>query len=137
MTRVAREGKNESASIAARGPTWTVPSTLNAMMSNNPATSLDLSTPLDNIKSLLQQPLRIWINDGRVFIGTFMGTDKPLNLLLIDAEEFRADDGAEQDSRWVGQILVPWRLVTKVEAQQSSLQPSLVGSRRSDSGLYI
>lgn len=65
---------------------------------------------------LLRQILRITINDGRVYLGTFAGTDKLLNILLLNAEEYRiGQDGIAE--RFVGQVLVPWRLVLNVESQ--------------------
>ncbi|TEB26326.1 hypothetical protein FA13DRAFT_1576845, partial [Coprinellus micaceus] len=70
---------------------------------------------LQRLQSFLRQPLRISIGDGRIFLGTFAGTDKPLNLLLANAEEYRIGV-TEVEGRYVGQVLIPWRLVTKVEA---------------------
>lgn len=65
---------------------------------------------------LLRQILRITIDDGRVYLGTFAGTDKLLNILLLNAEEYRiGHDGIAE--RFVGQVLVPWRLVLNVESQ--------------------
>lgn len=64
---------------------------------------------------LLRQILRITIDDGRVYLGTFAGTDKLLNILLLNAEEYRiGQDGIA--GRFVGQVLVPWRLVLNVES---------------------
>ncbi|OCH88341.1 hypothetical protein OBBRIDRAFT_91635 [Obba rivulosa] len=85
------------------------------------------SESVQRLKSLLRKSLRIIINDGRVFVGTFVGTDKQLNVLLVNADEYRI--GGEQlyvnsDARFVGQVMIPWRLVVKVEA------PSEGGSGR-------
>ena len=82
------------------------------------------SMPPPNVQSLairklielLRQILRITIEDGRVYLGTFAGTDKLLNILLLNAEEYRiGQDGIA--GRFVGQVLVPWRLVLNVESQ--------------------
>ncbi|CCM01431.1 uncharacterized protein FIBRA_03483 [Fibroporia radiculosa] len=74
---------------------------------------------IQRVKALLRLPIRLSIQDGRIFIGTFAGVDKQLNILLINSEEFRigADyvDG-NPNGRFVGQVMVPWRLVVKVEA---------------------
>lgn len=86
------------------------------MSSSPPPPPLEGSS-LDRMQSYLRQPLRISINDGRVFLGTFAGTDKPLNILLTNAEEYRIGMGQMLEGRFVGQILIPWKLVTKVEAQ--------------------
>lgn len=56
------------------------------------------------------------MTDGRIFIGTFAGTDKPLNIILVNAEEFRLGPGQNPDGRYVGQIMVPWKIVVKLEA---------------------
>lgn len=73
-----------------------------------------------HLKSLLRQTLRISVVDGRVFIGSFFGTDKPLNIILADAEEYRVGLDENPGGRFVGQILIPWRLVMKVEASNAS-----------------
>ena len=86
-------------------------------MEQPPPSSPTEPSSLDRIQSYLRQPLRISINDGRIFLGTFAGTDKPLNILLTNAEEYRAGMGQMLEGRFVGQILIPWKLVTKVEAQ--------------------
>jgi N-alpha-acetyltransferase 38, NatC auxiliary subunit len=64
----------------------------------------------------LRQILRVFVADGRVFVGTFVGTDKPLNILLVDTEEYRLDGQSVSEGRYVGQILVPWKIIVKVEA---------------------
>ena len=69
---------------------------------------------LDRLKALLRRVVRLTISDGRIFLGNFAGTDKPLNLLLINAEEYRV--GLEE-GRYVGQVVIPWRLIVKVEAE--------------------
>ncbi len=74
------------------------------------------SPAIHRLIELLRQVLRITINDGRVYLGMFAGTDKLLNILLVNAEEYRTgQDGVV--GRFVGQVLVPWRLVVKVESQ--------------------
>ncbi|TRM57171.1 hypothetical protein BD626DRAFT_515733, partial [Schizophyllum amplum] len=71
-----------------------------------------------HLKHFTHRTLRITVSDGRVFLGQFAGTDKPLNLLLVNTEEYRVqgDDG-QYDGRFVGQVMIPWRIVTKAEAQ--------------------
>ncbi|KAF8876480.1 hypothetical protein BD779DRAFT_1560311 [Infundibulicybe gibba] len=73
---------------------------------------------LYHLKSFLRRLVRVTVLDGRIFIGSFAGTDKPLNILLINSEEYRLDGSNNGgDGRYVGQVLVPWRFVVKVEAQ--------------------
>jgi len=72
------------------------------------------------LKTLLNKSLRVTSTDGRIFLGTFAGTDKLLNIILVNAEEYR-EAAPEQDApdggRYVGQIMIPWRMARKVEAQ--------------------
>ncbi|OJA16785.1 hypothetical protein AZE42_03310 [Rhizopogon vesiculosus] len=84
------------------------------------------------LKSLLTTTLRIATTDNRVFIGSFMGTDQLLNIILVNTEEYILGN---ETSRFVGQIMLPWRLVLHVEAfdQQS---PSK-GKARDSRALYI
>ena len=70
-------------------------------------------TPLEVLKSLLRRVIRVYTQDGRMFEGTFAATDKPLNVVLVDVEEFWLDE--YPDGRYVGQVIVPWRLIKKVE----------------------
>jgi hypothetical protein len=67
-----------------------------------------------------------------VFIGTFMGTDQLLNIILVNTEEYILGNEA---SRFVGQVMLPWRLVLHVEAfdQQSTSN----GKAQDDRSLYI
>ncbi|KAJ8591342.1 hypothetical protein M405DRAFT_695352, partial [Rhizopogon salebrosus TDB-379] len=64
------------------------------------------------LKSLLTTTLRITTTDNRVFIGSFMGTDQLLNIILVNTEEHILGNDS---SRFVGQIMLPWRLVLHVE----------------------
>ena len=74
------------------------------------------SSALTTVQALLRQLLRVSTTDGRVFIGTFAGTDKPLNIILVNTEEFRVGPGQNADGRYVGQVVLPWKVVVKVEA---------------------
>jgi small nuclear ribonucleoprotein (snRNP)-like protein len=88
----------------------------------------------EQIKGLLNKVLRITTNDGRVFIGTFAGTDKPLNLILLNAEEFRiSGPESKSDGRFVGQVIFPWKVVVKVEAQVERE----TGNQRADNAWYF
>jgi small nuclear ribonucleoprotein (snRNP)-like protein len=69
------------------------------------------------LRRLLQQPLRVTVLDGRIFLGTFVGTDKPLNILLANAEEYRIGPSENPNGRYVGQVMIPWRLVVRAEAK--------------------
>ena len=87
------------------------------------------SAALDSLQSILQQVLRITTVDSRIFMGVFAGTDKPLNIILINAEEYRITQNSGQkvevseDGRYVGQVLLPWKMIVKVEVHESDDVP--------------
>ncbi|KAF8815286.1 hypothetical protein BYT27DRAFT_7040262, partial [Phlegmacium glaucopus] len=62
--------------------------------------------------------------DSCIFLGTFAGTDKPLNIILINAERYRIFQGPGQrvklneNERFVGQVLLPWKMIVKVEVYE-------------------
>ena len=57
---------------------------------SSPSLIMKPQTPtIVRLQSLLCQFIRISISDGRIFIGTFAGTDKLLNIILTNAEEYR------------------------------------------------
>lgn len=70
-----------------------------------------------NLKSILRGTLRVIINDNRAFVGTFVGTDKSLNILLLNTEEFRLDAGQNTAGRYVGQVMIPWRIIQNIGLQ--------------------
>lgn len=69
------------------------------------------------LKGLLRRTLRVTTTDGRIFIGTFVGTDTQLNILLASTDEFRLAplDSVNLDGRFVGLVMIPRRLVIKIE----------------------
>ncbi|KAJ6498139.1 hypothetical protein C8R47DRAFT_1112970 [Mycena vitilis] len=77
------------------------------------------SAAVKRLEGLLCENLRVTVADGRIFIGSFAGTDKPLNILLLNTDEFRLGPDENPDGRYVGQVLIPWRLVVKAEVQSS------------------
>jgi small nuclear ribonucleoprotein (snRNP)-like protein len=75
---------------------------------------------IQNLKSILRGTLRITTDDNRAFIGTFVGTDKSLNILLLNTEEFRLGADANPAGRYVGQVMIPWRLIRDIGLQVAS-----------------
>ncbi|KAJ3484356.1 hypothetical protein NLI96_g5704 [Meripilus lineatus] len=73
--------------------------------------------PVQELKNLLRETLRITTSDGRIFLGTFAGTDSQLNVLLANTDEFRLSppDSVNLDGRYVGLVMIPRRLVVKIE----------------------
>ncbi|KAJ7871320.1 hypothetical protein B0H13DRAFT_1634276 [Mycena leptocephala] len=84
------------------------------------------SAAVERLKSLLCETLRVTVTDGRIFIGSFAGTDQPLNILLLNTDEFRLGPDENPDGRYVGQILIPWRLVVKAEVQTGGGPPRVL-----------
>lgn len=97
-----------------------------------PGAGVEAERPaLAQLVSLLRHTLRISTHDGRVFLGTFVGTDPGPNVLLAATQEFRPPRpvsehsriatvglrGGFPEGRFVGQIMVPWRFVRKVEVE--------------------
>ncbi|KAF9783993.1 hypothetical protein BJ322DRAFT_889639 [Thelephora terrestris] len=76
-------------------------------------------TSLSAVRSLLNDTLRVTVADGRIFLGTFVGTDSELNILLLNSDEFRLGPNENPNGRFVGQVMIPWRLVQRVEARLS------------------
>jgi len=76
---------------------------------------------VQRLKSLLNHTLRVTIRDGRVFLGSFAGTDKLLNILLVNTDEFRFSppQHANPGGRFVGLVLIPWKQILSVEAQSA------------------
>lgn len=72
---------------------------------------------IQNLKSILRGTLRIITGDSRAFIGTFVGTDKSLNIILLNTEEFRLGADANPTGRYVGQVMIPWRLIRSIGLQ--------------------
>jgi small nuclear ribonucleoprotein (snRNP)-like protein len=77
----------------------------------------ELTPALLRLQALLQKIVRVKISDGRIFIGSFAGTDQPLNILVTNAEEYRPGLEEGADGRYVGQVVIPWKLVKKVEVE--------------------
>lgn len=61
-----------------------------------------------------------------------MGTDQLLNIILVNTEEYILGNEA---SRFVGQVMLPWRLVLHVEAFDQ--QNTSNGKAKDDRSMYI
>ncbi|KAI0729209.1 hypothetical protein BC629DRAFT_1269536, partial [Irpex lacteus] len=64
------------------------------------------SPALAKLTSLLRQTMRITITDGRLFLGTFAGTDRLLNICSSTQTS-----SVYPHLPFVGLVLIPWRLV--------------------------
>ena len=98
---------------------------------------------ITTLTALLHTPLRITILDNRIFIGIFICVDPQCNLLLGTAEEFLPPPMNEEEAasrknkelfwpksrrseregegwggRQVGNIMIPGKVVVKVEVQE-------------------
>ncbi|KAL1936230.1 hypothetical protein VTP01DRAFT_364 [Rhizomucor pusillus] len=70
------------------------------------------------LRSYLNFKARITISDGRVFIGTFVCTDKEKNIILAHTEEFRGDE-----KRLVGLVMIPGKHLVKAETEDLECKP--------------
>ncbi|EIM91954.1 uncharacterized protein STEHIDRAFT_45105, partial [Stereum hirsutum FP-91666 SS1] len=78
------------------------------------------SPSLAALQALLRSLLRITTTDHRIFLGTFVGTDKDLNILLVNTDEFRISSTTKPDpadGRYVGQVMIPWKMIKRIEAE--------------------
>ncbi len=84
---------------------------------------------VQQLKDLLRGTLRITTTDGRVFLGTFVGTDTQLNVLLASTDEFRLAplDSANLDGRFVGLVMIPRKQVVRIEVHGRSTSESRKG----------
>lgn len=91
----------------------------------------------DNVKELrscLNFKARVHISDGRVFIGTFVCTDKQKNIILAHTEEFRGRRLSDiptrrpysslsrlflfaGEQRLVGLVMIPGKHLVKIETE--------------------
>lgn len=100
------------------------------------STSSDLSTSssaITAVRAILGRTLRVATNDNRIFLGTFVGTDQLLNLLLVNTEEVLLEPRLNTGGRYVGQVLIPWRVVKQVGA----LKECRRNECNEDGSLYI
>lgn len=91
-------------------------------LSASPSSSSSSSRPaLTILYTLFRRQLRISTTDGRVFLGTFVGTDKALNVLMVSTTEFRPGAPPSvpfmEGGRFVGQVMITWKRVLKVEVE--------------------
>lgn len=95
---------------------------------------------VDAVKALINEPMRIRTSDGRLFVGTFVCMDKQLNIVLTNTDEYRVVPGGTEKfndrGRYVTMVMVPWRLVVKIEARNLDAVKNM-GLRSNISGYAI
>ncbi|KAI1282833.1 hypothetical protein F5Y07DRAFT_394796 [Xylaria sp. FL0933] len=95
------------------------------------------------LKSLLNKTLRIYVTDGRMFIGTFKCTDTDRNVVISLTYEYRqpsqqklaeaasaagaTGDGsatvkADMTSRYLGLVVIPGEHIVKMEVEEFTSQ---------------
>ncbi|KDN44472.1 hypothetical protein RSAG8_05519, partial [Rhizoctonia solani AG-8 WAC10335] len=74
------------------------------------------SDRVQELNSLLAKTLRVAIQDGRSFIGTFACIDREKNIVLSSTDEYPPPHSSD-GPRFVGLIMVPWRYVVSVELE--------------------
>ncbi|KZT61869.1 hypothetical protein CALCODRAFT_446873 [Calocera cornea HHB12733] len=82
------------------------------------------ASAVDELRSTLSANYRVSINDGRVFMGTFACIDKEKNMVLINADEYRFEEGRWMD-RYVGMIMLPWEIVKTCECMLGNADDNL------------
>ncbi|CAE6416258.1 unnamed protein product [Rhizoctonia solani] len=75
-----------------------------------------VSDRVQELNSLLAKTLRVAIQDGRSFIGTFACIDREKNIVLSSTDEYPPPPSLD-GPRFVGLIMVPWRYVVSVELE--------------------
>mmetsp|Transcript_12946 Transcript_12946/g.39522 ORF Transcript_12946/g.39522 Transcript_12946/m.39522 type:complete len:94 (-) Transcript_12946:928-1209(-) len=69
---------------------------------------------MEEVRQMLDSPLRVGLTDGRIVFGRFACLDKQRNILLTDARESRrmnGDAASERRERHLGTVLIPRRWV--------------------------
>lgn len=112
---------------------------------------LPSSPSLAALHALLRSLLRITTIDHRIFLGTFVGTDKDLNILLVNTDEFRISpttkttpkdnpktstsaepdeepEGENEGGRYVGQVMIPWKMIKRIEAETAGVDAALAAA---------
>lgn len=112
---------------------------------------LPSSPSLAALQALLRSLLRITTTDHRIFLGTFVGTDKDLNILLVNTDEFRISstnkpapgdspetstsaepdeepEGESEGGRYVGQVMIPWKMIKRIEAETAGVDAALAAA---------
>ncbi|KAI0810361.1 hypothetical protein GGR55DRAFT_136034 [Xylaria sp. FL0064] len=95
------------------------------------------------LKSLLNKTLRIYVTDGRMFIGTFKCTDTDRNVIISLTYEYRqpsqqklaeaasaaaatgdssATVKADMTSRYLGLVVIPGEHIVKMEVEEFTSQ---------------
>ncbi|KAL7812912.1 hypothetical protein V8C44DRAFT_357689 [Trichoderma aethiopicum] len=86
------------------------------------------------LSSLLNQNLRVYTTDGRMFRGSFKCTDPDRNIVLANTHEYRQPSEEERSvaaanasgdsvtldmtSRYLGLVVVPGHHIVRMEAEQ-------------------
>jgi small nuclear ribonucleoprotein (snRNP)-like protein len=87
------------------------------------ATATDAAAPASTVAAVLPPPLlRVSLLDGRVYTGRLSCVDSHANLVLSGASQEAGvlGDGVRIGGFQIGNILVAWKLVAKVEQAQQT-----------------
>jgi small nuclear ribonucleoprotein (snRNP)-like protein len=87
------------------------------------ATATDTAAPASAVAAVLPPPLlRVSLVDGRVYTGRLSCVDSHANLVLSGASQEAGvvGDGVRIGGFQIGNILVAWKLVAKVEQAQQT-----------------
>ncbi|VWU48410.1 small nuclear ribonucleoprotein-associated protein B, putative [Hepatocystis sp. ex Piliocolobus tephrosceles] len=77
------------------------------------------------LENWLQYRVRVTISDTRYFVGTFLSYDRHMNIVLVDAEEFRKVKSVEESfkeiKRVVGLILIRGENIVSFTAERAPI----------------
>ncbi|SOV24889.1 small nuclear ribonucleoprotein-associated protein B, putative [Plasmodium sp. DRC-Itaito] len=77
------------------------------------------------LETWLQYRVRVTISDTRYFVGTFLSYDRHMNIVLVDAEEFRKvksqENSMKEIKRVVGLILIRGENIVSFTAEQAPI----------------
>ncbi|KJP89851.1 hypothetical protein AK88_00562 [Plasmodium fragile] len=75
------------------------------------------------LENWLQYRVRVTVSDTRYFVGTFLSYDRHMNIVLVDAEEFRRVKSQENSSkeikRVIGLILIRGENIVSFTAERA------------------
>ncbi|SPJ12545.1 small nuclear ribonucleoprotein-associated protein B, putative [Plasmodium sp. DRC-Itaito] len=84
------------------------------------------------LETWLQYRVRVTVSDTRYFVGTFLSYDRHMNIVLVDAEEFRKvksqNNSLKEIKRVVGLILIRGENIVSFTAEQAPINKKSMGT---------
>ncbi|CRH03989.1 small nuclear ribonucleoprotein-associated protein B, putative [Plasmodium relictum] len=84
------------------------------------------------LETWLHYRVRVTVSDTRYFVGTFLSYDRHMNIVLVDAEEFRKikdqETGFKEIKRVVGLILIRGENIVSFTAEQGPINKKSINT---------